>query len=1006
MAQDFTPFITGPLLTFRTEQERDVANVPSTWEQGFAATFQDSFIGSPGPLLFRWLDRKLGNDTSSILTAEQANERFNIVGESPIFDAPISERQARMIYDATRNRLRREDIIRRSDLGGFGGFVAGLAGAALDPLSIAAAVVPGALAARLGFGAARVARLGIAGRAAYGAAEGALGTALVTPLTYGLSRAENRPYTLADAFLDVTFGGVMGAGLHAGMAAFERWRRGTNPAIAPAAGGSDAPMPVVWQALQDASPEFRATLLRGAVADVLEGRPVQVDALVNQAVARYVDRNHYSMAHMGEQETLALRAITEAERKNATGELNARIAELETDARAMRAEAAAAAARAGDIEPGMAQSRAETIQREWTAAKNDPARRRELEAEYRLVTRGNPTADMEDNLDVLRSLAEAQGLELAARRTEVARDRAVKTVQAREKTIAQAQREFRKASGQSASRATVIRAMTERTLRRVIGAKYGPAIDKVPVAEIGQSAERVLAAPKEQVRATITAEIERLSKLAEAAGAQHVPPPALPQVDITAGGIRNPVSIGPDPNAPAPQQTAQPSPPAGEPAAPQQAAEMGAAAAAPADRKIILRAVRAQEAGRPVDTDRVIKAVARGYVADRVAKAQMADPAFRDWFAGSVVADREGNPIRVFHGTEGAFDRFAKEKLGEATRANSAKEGFFFTDDPRLASSYVRAPEGAYNIGLGGFVNRLLGGRYAALNEAILRLLRAPSARVEGANVRPSYLALKNPSVVEYAGGSYRDISFSKVIKEAKAAGHDGVILRNTVDPGFSERVSGTNAEGVVSDVYVVFEPEQIRSTYDVSPEAQAALKAEADARAAQAPTTPLSAQRGQQTTGISLDLQGRRPQEQFVTANRGAVERATGDTVQGGVPSVDDAWGRQLEAMTKIARGKLAPYINPVDKAASDAVRDNLAAQPTPAKSQINALATGETSPELQELEALTAPEAEAVAELKRMGTLTEGEANYIAEADEQIARTKEIGRVRQMAAVCMSEG
>jgi len=67
---------------------------------------------------------------------------------------------------------------------------------------------------------------------------------------------------------------------------------------------------------------------------------------------------------------------------------------------------------------------------------------------------------------------------------------------------------------------------------------------------------------------------------------------------------------------------------------------------------------------------------------------------------------------------------------------------------------------------------------------------------------------IQNPLVVDFKGKEYRERTYAEVIAEAKKKGHDGVILRNTIDPGFDP---DGKAEGV-TDVYVALEPTQIKS--------------------------------------------------------------------------------------------------------------------------------------------------------------------------------------------------
>jgi len=75
-----------------------------------------------------------------------------------------------------------------------------------------------------------------------------------------------------------------------------------------------------------------------------------------------------------------------------------------------------------------------------------------------------------------------------------------------------------------------------------------------------------------------------------------------------------------------------------------------------------------------------------------------------------------------------------------------------------------------------------------------------------GANVLPVALRYQNPMYYDFKGSSYRDQTYADLVKEAKAKGHDALILQNTYDPG-----AGT---AKLVDVGVVFSPAQIRSKF------------------------------------------------------------------------------------------------------------------------------------------------------------------------------------------------
>lgn len=63
--------------------------------------------------------------------------------------------------------------------------------------------------------------------------------------------------------------------------------------------------------------------------------------------------------------------------------------------------------------------------------------------------------------------------------------------------------------------------------------------------------------------------------------------------------------------------------------------------------------------------------------------------AFRDWFQASKVANPDGTPLVVFHGTGEEFGAFDRATLGRATGHASSGLGFFFTPDRDGAQAYA-----------------------------------------------------------------------------------------------------------------------------------------------------------------------------------------------------------------------------------------------------------------------------------------------------------------------------
>ena len=218
----------------------------------------------------------------------------------------------------------------------------------------------------------------------------------------------------------------------------------------------------------------------------------------------------------------------------------------------------------------------------------------------------------------------------------------------------------------------------------------------------------------------------------------------------------------------------------------------------------------------------------------------------------------------AFHGTKADFEKFSEETLGSNTGAPSAKKGFFFSKSPSTAEAYTKDYwEGfhkamdedsgeIYYEGLSAehkirynelyapikeaeneleilsirnnetppghpdydLVGKLIEENYAKNRkhqeafEAFRQEVKKDPQYFTGefdnnANIRPVKLRMENPYVHDFRGAEYRDKAYNDIIREAKANGHDGVILKNTYDGGPQD------------DIYVVFKPDQIASKFE-----------------------------------------------------------------------------------------------------------------------------------------------------------------------------------------------
>jgi len=165
-----------------------------------------------------------------------------------------------------------------SMLGTAAEFTGGLAAGVIDPLNVASAFIPIVPEARY---AAWVAQSsGVFGRAAVragaGVIEGTAGAALLEPLSYYGATNSQLEYTAADSFINVVFGGAMGAGLHSvGGIGFDAYNAGRIDAARSI--GDALPYITQREAAGAAPDDVKLDALHGAVRSLENDLPVRAD---------------------------------------------------------------------------------------------------------------------------------------------------------------------------------------------------------------------------------------------------------------------------------------------------------------------------------------------------------------------------------------------------------------------------------------------------------------------------------------------------------------------------------------------------------------------------------------------------------------------------------------------------------------------------------------------------------------------------------------------------------
>jgi len=199
---------------------------------------------------------------------------------------------------------------------------------------------------------------------------------------------------------------------------------------------------------------------------------------------------------------------------------------------------------------------------------------------------------------------------------------------------------------------------------------------------------------------------------------------------------------------------------------------------------------------------------------------------FKNWFGSSKVIDSNGNPLRVYHGTNQSFDNFNGNRMGGSTQNSAARMGFWFADHPTVASEYadLAAKHVIHNVEEHEKEYKRLSreiekaerrGDWDTQERLTIELekheISALREEPKGMNVMPVYLHIINPKVIE-VNGSFFNIKDSQgkwipvgdIIQTAKKEGHDGVIFKDVEDtPGDSH---------TICDHFVVFNPNQVKS--------------------------------------------------------------------------------------------------------------------------------------------------------------------------------------------------
>ena len=199
---------------------RSASELGSTTTERLGAQFAGAFEDNPVPLVMRLNDLASANRRGNFIPradaqriAEQNGAMLDLPGDG------VSSEALDIMIESALKRQRRQATIESAPQGmgvSAAGFVTELGAGLLDPAGFALNFVPvvgQSTRLALATNSARTAtRLGA--RTAVGAIEGAVGQAMVEPLTGYTYRQEGREYGVADAATNIAFGTVLGSTAH------------------------------------------------------------------------------------------------------------------------------------------------------------------------------------------------------------------------------------------------------------------------------------------------------------------------------------------------------------------------------------------------------------------------------------------------------------------------------------------------------------------------------------------------------------------------------------------------------------------------------------------------------------------------------------------------------------------------------------------------------------------------------------------------------------------------
>lgn len=249
----------------------------SSFGDALTASFQEALSDNVGTKILEWNDKRnlrqnaidqgkkfIPKDEAQSIAQKQGVNVNNLPDS-------IDEDSLNFLIERQYKKKVRNEVMASAD-SGFANITGGLAGSLIDPLNIATAFIPVVGQAKMAAIAAR-ATLGarLAGRAAVGAIEGAVGATLLEPASYLLSQELGDDYTVANSFANIAFGTALGVGLHTAVGAGIEIKNKAFPEL--------TPVQKLSKQFDNMNVEQRQSYIKSAIAQMQEDRPINIDLI-------------------------------------------------------------------------------------------------------------------------------------------------------------------------------------------------------------------------------------------------------------------------------------------------------------------------------------------------------------------------------------------------------------------------------------------------------------------------------------------------------------------------------------------------------------------------------------------------------------------------------------------------------------------------------------------------------------------------------------------------------